>query len=290
MPATTAALLPLLVAAPILSACLLLALHGRVSRPAANALVLAVSAASTAAAGAVLIAASGRTMVAWIGDWRPHSRPGGRYRFGRGPILGGTGGPGGFADRLRGPAQSPRPRRGRYPLRRAAVDLPGGDERLRAGGGPVQPVRVLRADGCGRLRTDRNQDRGPVGDPGRAQLRHHPVAQCLPDADRHHRALRARRPVGDGPARCGAARPARRPGGGRLRAGVGRAVGQGRHRAAALLAGRRARRGTGRGVRVVLRGHGRTGSLRAVAGVLGSVRGCAAMRRWSAGCSWWQVR
>ncbi|WP_200900630.1 complex I subunit 5 family protein [Mycolicibacter heraklionensis] len=73
MPATTAAVLPLLVAAPILSACLLLALHGRVSRPAANALVLAVSAASTAAAGAVLVAASGRTMVVWIGDWRPHA-------------------------------------------------------------------------------------------------------------------------------------------------------------------------------------------------------------------------
>jgi len=71
--ANNAALLPLLVAVPILTACLLLALNGRVTRSVANALVLAVAAACTAAAGCALAAASGHTVVVWIGDWRPHS-------------------------------------------------------------------------------------------------------------------------------------------------------------------------------------------------------------------------
>lgn len=70
MPAATA-LLPLLVAVPILMACLLLALGHRLSRPLANAVVVATSAASTGAAGVVLAAATGPTVVAWIGDWRP---------------------------------------------------------------------------------------------------------------------------------------------------------------------------------------------------------------------------
>ncbi|ULP46548.1 complex I subunit 5 family protein [Mycolicibacter virginiensis] len=73
MGATNAALLPLLVAMPILTACLLLALNGRMTRSVANVLVLAVAAASAAAAGCVLAVASGRTVVVWIGDWRPHS-------------------------------------------------------------------------------------------------------------------------------------------------------------------------------------------------------------------------
>lgn len=73
MPAPTAAVLPVLVAVPILTACLLLALNGRVSRSAANALVLVISVFCTATAGCVLAAASARTPVAWIGDWRPHS-------------------------------------------------------------------------------------------------------------------------------------------------------------------------------------------------------------------------
>lgn len=73
MPAANAALLPLLVAVPILAACLLLALSGRVTRSVANTLVLAVAAACTAGAGCALVAASGRTVVAWVGDWPPHS-------------------------------------------------------------------------------------------------------------------------------------------------------------------------------------------------------------------------
>lgn len=73
MPAA-AVLLPLLVVVPILTACLLLALGRRLPRPLANAVVVTVSAASTGAAGYVLAAAAGRTVVVWMGDWRP---PGG---------------------------------------------------------------------------------------------------------------------------------------------------------------------------------------------------------------------
>jgi multicomponent Na+:H+ antiporter subunit D len=74
VPAAAAVLLPLLVAVPILTACLLLALGRRLPRPLANAVVVTVSAASTGAAGYVLAAAAGRTVVVWMGDWRP---PGG---------------------------------------------------------------------------------------------------------------------------------------------------------------------------------------------------------------------
>jgi multicomponent Na+:H+ antiporter subunit D len=70
VPAATA-LLPLLVAVPILAACLLLALGRRLPRSVANAVVVAVSAASTGAAGCVLAAAAGSTVVAWIGGWHP---------------------------------------------------------------------------------------------------------------------------------------------------------------------------------------------------------------------------
>lgn len=70
MPAATT-LLPLLVAVPILVACLLLGLGRRLSNSLANAVVLATSAASTGAAGYVLSAAAGRTVVAWSGGWQP---------------------------------------------------------------------------------------------------------------------------------------------------------------------------------------------------------------------------
>lgn len=70
MPAATA-LLPLLVAVPILVACLLLGLGRRLSNSVANAVVLATSAASTGAAGYLLSAAAGRTVVAWSGGWQP---------------------------------------------------------------------------------------------------------------------------------------------------------------------------------------------------------------------------
>lgn len=70
MPAATT-LLPLLVAVPILVACLLLGLGRRLSNSLANAVVLATSAASTGAAGYLLSAAAGRTVVAWSGGWQP---------------------------------------------------------------------------------------------------------------------------------------------------------------------------------------------------------------------------
>lgn len=70
MPAATT-LLPLLVAVPILVACLLLGLGRRLSNSLANAVVLATSAASTGAAGYLLSAAAGRTAVAWSGGWQP---------------------------------------------------------------------------------------------------------------------------------------------------------------------------------------------------------------------------
>ncbi|WP_207570010.1 complex I subunit 5 family protein [Mycolicibacter kumamotonensis] len=70
MPAATA-LLPLLVAVPILVACLLLAVGGRLPKSLANTVVLAVAAASTGAAGCVLAAAAERTVVAWSGGWQP---------------------------------------------------------------------------------------------------------------------------------------------------------------------------------------------------------------------------
>ncbi|OBF98601.1 hypothetical protein A5772_14540 [Mycolicibacter sinensis] len=64
-------MLPLLVAVPILVACLLLGLGRRLSNSLANAVVLATSAASTGAAGYLLSAAAGRTVVAWSGGWQP---------------------------------------------------------------------------------------------------------------------------------------------------------------------------------------------------------------------------
>lgn len=70
MPAATT-LLPLLVAVPILVACLLLGLGRRLSNSLANAVVLATSAASTGAAGYLLSATAGRTVVAWSGGWQP---------------------------------------------------------------------------------------------------------------------------------------------------------------------------------------------------------------------------
>jgi multicomponent Na+:H+ antiporter subunit D len=70
VPAATT-LLPLLVAVPILVACLLLGLGRRLSNSLANAVVLATSAASTGAAGYLLSAAAGRTVVAWSGGWQP---------------------------------------------------------------------------------------------------------------------------------------------------------------------------------------------------------------------------
>lgn len=70
MPAATA-LLTLLVAVPILVACLLLAVGGRLPKSLANTVVLAVAAASTGAAGCVLAAAAERTVVAWSGGWQP---------------------------------------------------------------------------------------------------------------------------------------------------------------------------------------------------------------------------
>lgn len=71
-PARVAALLPLLIAVPILAACLLLALSHRLPRLAANAVALTVCIASTSAA-AVTVAAAGRhTLVSWLGGWRPH--------------------------------------------------------------------------------------------------------------------------------------------------------------------------------------------------------------------------
>jgi len=70
VPAATA-LLPLLVAVPILVACLLLAVGGRLPKSLANTVVLAVAAASTGAAGCVLAAAAERTVVAWSGGWQP---------------------------------------------------------------------------------------------------------------------------------------------------------------------------------------------------------------------------
>ncbi|ORA83137.1 hypothetical protein BST28_01910 [Mycolicibacter kumamotonensis] len=64
-------MLPLLVAVPILVACLLLAVGGRLPKSLANTVVLAVAAASTGAAGCVLAAAAERTVVAWSGGWQP---------------------------------------------------------------------------------------------------------------------------------------------------------------------------------------------------------------------------
>lgn len=70
-PAGAAPLLPLLIAVPILVACLLLALGRRLSRTVGNVAVLAVCVASTAAAGGAA-AASRQTLVSWQGGWRPH--------------------------------------------------------------------------------------------------------------------------------------------------------------------------------------------------------------------------
>jgi multicomponent Na+:H+ antiporter subunit D len=62
-------MLPLLVAVPIVVACLLLALDTRLPRAAASGLTLTVAIAAAAASGLVAAAARQHTLVNWIGGW-----------------------------------------------------------------------------------------------------------------------------------------------------------------------------------------------------------------------------
>ncbi|KZS63176.1 MAG: hypothetical protein K2X56_08815 [Mycobacterium pseudokansasii] len=75
MQAIAAQLLPLLIAAPILAACLLLALSHRLSGAAAGWLTVAVSVAATAAAGYVAVVAREHAVLTWIGGWSMQGRP-----------------------------------------------------------------------------------------------------------------------------------------------------------------------------------------------------------------------
>ncbi|OBG32570.1 hypothetical protein A5673_03120 [Mycobacterium sp. E3198] len=67
-------LLPLLVAVPILVACVLLVLSQRLSRAAAGWVTVATSVASTVAAGFATVAARDHTVLAWIGGWAMQGR------------------------------------------------------------------------------------------------------------------------------------------------------------------------------------------------------------------------
>lgn len=69
MAAIAAELLPLLIAVPIVTGCLLLALSARISGAAASWLTLAVSVAAVGLAGFATVAAGEHTLVTWIGGW-----------------------------------------------------------------------------------------------------------------------------------------------------------------------------------------------------------------------------
>ncbi|OHU99711.1 complex I subunit 5 family protein [Mycobacterium talmoniae] len=72
MHTTAAQLLPLLIAAPILAACLLLAAGRWLPRAAVSALTVLIALASTGAAGLLAVAVGQHRLVTWIGGWVPH--------------------------------------------------------------------------------------------------------------------------------------------------------------------------------------------------------------------------
>jgi multicomponent Na+:H+ antiporter subunit D len=71
---TATELLPLMVAVPIMVACLLLALGGRLPRAAIYGLTLTVAVAAAAASGFVAAAARQHTLVNWMGGWSMQRR------------------------------------------------------------------------------------------------------------------------------------------------------------------------------------------------------------------------
>ena len=72
MPAHTAAqLMPLMIAIPILAACVLIAVDGRLPRQAIDVLTTGTAAAITTLAALLLAAASDTRVVSWLGGWRP---------------------------------------------------------------------------------------------------------------------------------------------------------------------------------------------------------------------------
>ncbi len=75
----------------------------------------------------------------------------------------------------------------RRPVSRADAAVHGRDGGLLPDRRPVQPARVLRADGHRGLRADRVQDRGAWADPGRDQLRDHQQRRRVRDL--HRRSL-----------------------------------------------------------------------------------------------------
>ncbi|CAK7286538.1 hypothetical protein SGPA1_40798 [Streptomyces misionensis JCM 4497] len=155
---------------------------------------------------------------------------------------------------------------------RADAGLPGRHVRIRRRRGPVQRLRVLRADERGGLRPDRPPHRRGQGGPGGADLRRRQLAGRVRPVDGHRAAVRPhRRTVHDedrpGPRQHGRPRRARRAGPGRVRAGAHRAAGQSGHRALPLLAPRRPRRRPHPGVHAAVRRDGRTRRVRRLAGL-----------------------
>ncbi|MEZ0362199.1 complex I subunit 5 family protein [Mycobacterium sp. pUA109] len=69
---TAAQLLPLLIAVPILAACLLLAAGRWLPRAVVSALTVLIALASTGAAGPLAVAVGQHSLVTWIGGWAPH--------------------------------------------------------------------------------------------------------------------------------------------------------------------------------------------------------------------------
>ncbi len=159
-------------------------------------------------------------------------------------------------------------------LPRAGPALPGRYVRLRDRRGPVQRVRLLRADERRRLRAHRPPGRGGQGRPGRADLRRRQLPGRVRPAHGPRTALRPHRRTladGDRPG-AGRARRARRAHPRRVRPRPDRVPRQGRRRALPLLAARRARGGPDPGVHAALRRHGRTRRLRRVAGLRHGLR------------------
>jgi multicomponent Na+:H+ antiporter subunit D len=74
MQTTAAQLLPLLIAVPIVAACLLLALGSRLPSTVVNGLSVATAVAAAGGAGLAAVAARTHTLVTWIGGWIMQAR------------------------------------------------------------------------------------------------------------------------------------------------------------------------------------------------------------------------
>ena len=188
---------PLLAAAAILAVRPLLGTNRRVL----DLVAVLVSAAVAVMLLFLLVRTKGGDSVYWFGGFRPvhgvaigidfeaglaQRRTGVRWR--------------GADDRLAGVLLAVL-RTGRCLLSRPDAHVPGGHDGVLPHRRHLRHVRLVRADGCVRVRADRLPARRTRPDPGGAELRHHQQRGCLPVADRDRDDLRPQRRAQHGPDR-----------------------------------------------------------------------------------------